>query len=439
MKTNVRIVAPPLRKGTSQMIQDTSSMDRQVVVARTPRTMILIAVAGAAVLILAALLFPSIRRWARAEKAVDATSLRFGVVSRGDLLRDVSVQGRVVASLHPTLFSAGQGIVSLRTKAGSQVRQGDVLATIDSKELQSALEQARAQLLSIRAELDRQKIVARQSQLRARQSVDLLGLRLEAAKRNLVRNETTFREGLSNKADYESAQDGVRIAQMELEQARKELDLSRETLSFEIQTREQQVISQQSVAADLTKRVDELTIRAPFDGMVASVAVQDRDAVAPNQAVLTVVNLSSLELEIALPEEYAGETAIGTPATIAFNGREYQGKVTAVSPEVVANQVAATVAFTEQPEGLKQNQRLTTRLVFESKKDVLKVARGAFVDTTGGRSAFVVDGKMATRRAISLGVTSASEVEVLSGLSVGDTIVVSDTSAFGDATTVLLR
>jgi HlyD family secretion protein len=421
------------------MIQDTSSMDRPVVATRTPRTLVITIIAVAALLILAAVLFPSVRRWASAEKAVDATTLRFGTVTRGDLLRDVSVQGRVVASLHPTLFSSGQGIVSLRTKAGAQVRRGDVLATVDAKELQSALEQARAQLLSIRAELERQKIVARQSQLRARQSVDLLSLRLEAAKRGLARNETTFHEGLSNKTDYESAQDNVRIAQMELAQAGKELDLSRETLSFEMQTREQQVISQQSVVADLAKRVDDLTIRAPFDGMVAAVAVQDRDAVAPNQAVLTVVNLSSLELEIALPEEYAGETAIDTPAKIAFNGREYDGRVIAVSPEVQANQVAATVAFTEQPVGLKQNQRLTTRLVFESKKNVLKVARGAFVEATGGRSAYVVDGKMATRRPISLGVTSASEVEVVDGLAPGETIVVSDTSAFGDAKTVLLR
>ncbi|HYC58266.1 MAG TPA: efflux RND transporter periplasmic adaptor subunit [Thermoanaerobaculia bacterium] len=421
------------------MIQDTSSMDRHIVVARRPRTTMLILAGAVALLVVAAILFPSVRRWARAEKAVDASSLRFAVVTRGELLRDVSVQGRVVASLSPTLFSAGQGIVTLRTRAGTQVRRGDVLATIDSKELYSALEQARAQLLSMRAELERQKIVARQSQLRARQNVDLLGLRLEAAKRNLTRNETMFREGLSNKSDYESAQDGVRTAQMELEQARKELDLSRETLSFEVQTREQQVVSQQSVTADLTKRVDELTIRAPFDGMVASVAVQNSDAVAANQAVLTIVNLDSLELEIALPEEYAGETAIGTPATIAFAGRDYQGKVTAVSPEVIANQVAATVAFTEQPAGLKQNQRLTTRLVFESKKDVLKVARGAFVDTTGGRSAYVVDGKMATKRAIALGATSSSEVEVLSGLSAGETIVVSDTSTFANVNTVLLR
>lgn len=422
------------------MIQDTSSMDRPLAGPRVSKTVMLLGIGGAAVLILAIVLFPSIRRWMRAERSVDASSLRYAVVTRGDLMRDISVQGRVVASLHPTLFSPGQGIVSLQTKAGAQVQKGAVLATIDSKELQSAYEQARAQLLSMRAESERQKILARQAALRARQQVDLLALRLQAARRGLERNERTFKEGLSNKADFESAQDAVRIAEMELVQATRELDLSRETNSFEIQTREQQVISQESVAADLAKRVDELTIRAPFDGMVASVQVQDRDAVAPNQAVVTVVNLSSLEMEVALPEEYAGETAIGTPATISFNGRDYQGRVTAVSPEVVANQVAATVTFVGgQPPGLKQSQRLTTRLVFESKKNVLKVARGSFVESTGGRTAWVVDGDMATARAITLGATSASEVEVLKGLEAGDRIIVSDTTAFGDVKTVLLR
>lgn len=415
-------------------------MDRPVDAGRSPKKLALIA-GGALLLVVAAIfLVPAIRRWTRAERAVDATTVRIATVTRGDLLRDITVQGRVVAALHPTLFSPGQGLVTLHTKAGAQVRRGDVLATVDSKELQSANEQARAQLLSIRAELERQKILSRQAAQRARQQVDLLTLRLEAARRELARNERMFNEGLSNKADYEAAQDAVRTAEMELAQSRRELDLSRETTSFEVQTREQQVISQQSVAADLAKRVGELTIRAPFDGMVASVAVRDSDAVAPNQAVLTVVNLSSLELEIALPEEYAGETSIGTPATIAFNGREYQGKVMSISPEVVANQVAATVSFVGGlPPGLKQNQRLTTRLVFETKKDVLKVARGSFVDASGGRTAWVVDGEMATLREIALGATSASEVEVLKGLELGDRIIVSDTSAFGDSKTVLLR
>jgi HlyD family secretion protein len=421
------------------MIHNTSSMDRPVAASRNPRMIAMIA-AGVVLLVLAVVMFPALRRWVRAEKSVDAKNVRYATVTRGDLLRDLSVQGRIVASLSPTLFSPGQGIVSLRVKAGANVKQGDVLATIDSKELQAALDQAQSQLLSGRAELNRQMIVTRQTQLRAGQQVELLTLRVAAAKRQLERVETTFREGLSNKADYETAQDNVRIAAMELEQAKSELGLSRETLGFEVATREQQVRRQASVAAELQKRVDDLTIRAPFDGMVATVAVQDRDAVAPNQGILTVVNLSSLELEIGLPEEYANETAIGTRATISFLGRDYPGKVMAISPEVVNSQVVATVAFDgEQPAGLKQNQRLNTRLTFESKRNVVKVARGAFLDAEGGRAAYVVDGKMATRRVIETGATSVGEVEIIKGLNEGETIVVSDTGQFEDAKNVMLR
>jgi HlyD family secretion protein len=200
------------------------------------------------------------------------------------------------------------------------------------------------------------------------------------------------------------------------------------------------VLRQQSVAGELQKRVTDLTIRAPFDGMVASVAVQDRDAVAPNQAILAVVNLSLLELEIGLPEEYANETAIGTPAQITFLGRDYPGRVTAIAPEVVNSQLVATVAFEgEQPQGLRQNQRLTTRLTFESKRNVLKVARGPFLEAEGGRAAYVVDGKTAMRRDIVVGASSIGEVEIVNGLKEGETIVVSDTSAFEDAKNVMLR
>lgn len=420
------------------MIQNSSSMDHPVAAQRNPRVLAIAALV--AVILGLAILSPAILRWTRAERAVDATSMRYAQVTRGDLLRDISLQGRVIASLSPTLYSPGQGIVSLRTRAGSTVKQGDVLAVIDSKELQSGFDQARSQLTSSRAELDRQKIITRQTQLRAQQQVDLLTLRLAAARRQLERVERTFNEGLSNKADYETAQDNVRIAEMELSQAKSELGLSRETLGFEMATREEQVRRQQSVAGELEKRVNDLTIRAPFDGMVAAITVQDRDAVAPNQPVLTVVNLSSLEVEIGLPEEYANETTVGTPATITFLDREYPGHVTRISPEVTESVVNATVAFDgAQPEGLKQNQRLTTRLTFESKKNVLKVARGAYLESEGGRAAYVVSDKMATRRAITTGASSVSEIEILSGLKEGESIVLSDTTPFQHAKTVMLR
>ena len=82
---------------------------------------------------------------------------------------------------------------------------------------------------------------------------------------------------------------------------------------------------------------------------------------------------------------------------------------------------------------------MTTRLTFESKRDVLKVTRGAFVSSGNGRIAYVVDGKMATRRDIETGVSSVGEVEIVRGLNEGETIVISDTSHFQDARNVMLR
>jgi HlyD family secretion protein len=86
------------------MIENTSSMDRQVVT-RSPRVPLAIAIAGAVVVVILIVSFPVLRRWWRAERSVDATMLRIGTVTRGDLQRDLSVQARVVAALHPTLFS----------------------------------------------------------------------------------------------------------------------------------------------------------------------------------------------------------------------------------------------------------------------------------------------------------------------------------------------
>lgn len=425
------------------VIEDTSSMDKPVAAGfRNSKAARSTAVALGAILVLAIVFFPAFQRWSRADRAVDAATLRFGTVTRGDLRRELSVQARVVAAQHPTLTSPAQGVVGVRTRAGAAVAQGDVLAVIDSIELRSALTQAQSLLASMQTDLDRQKIVSRQAGLRANQAIELLSLRLDAAKRNLVRYETTFREGLSNKTDYETAQDSVRIAQMELDQARRQSALENETLAFDVHSREQAVRRQLAATDELRRKVDELTVRAPFDGIVASVVVEDGNTVGPNQPVVSVVNLSSLELELALPEEYAAETAIGTVAAVQVAAREYRGRVTAISPEVVSGQVAAIVAFDEvRPPGLKQNQRVTTRLVFESKRSVLKVPRGAFLEAGGGRHAYVVDesADLATRRAIVVGSTSLGEVEIVDGLEAGERIIVSDTSTFEGANAVLLR
>jgi len=409
------------------MIPGTSAMDKPIEQARgmTPRRWAMIAGAAALVLALVAMA-PAARRWARADRAVDANRLRVADVVRGDLERDVSAQGRIVAALHPTLFSPAQGIVALDVKAGSAVKQGQLLARVDSPELQSRLVQERSTLASLQSDLGRQEIAARQA-------VDVLTMRLAAAHRGRDRAEALFKEGLLNKVDQEKAVDDLAEATLSLKNAK-------ETAQLEVGNRRLAVARQQSIVTEMQRLVAGLAVTAPFDGMVATVNVQDRDAVAQNQALLTVVNLSAFEVEFDIPENYASDMAMGTQAEILYEGKTYPGRVTAVSPEIRDSQVRGTVVFDgETPPGLRQSQRVSVRMVLERRAAVVKTARGPFLESGGGRHAYIVENGVAVKREIQVGAVSVSEVEITKGVNPGERIVVSDTSVFEGARTVLIR
>jgi HlyD family secretion protein len=107
---------------------------------------------------------------------------------------------------------------------------------------------------------------------------------------------------------------------------------------------------------------------------------------------------------------------------------------------VVRNQVLARVRFDgAQPPGLRQNQRLTARVLIEEKPNVVLLPRGSFVENEGGRAAYVMDGDVAVRRPIQLGGTSVSAVEILSGLQPGERVVIAGTDAFDDAERVSIN
>ncbi|MDP2285699.1 MAG: efflux transporter periplasmic adaptor subunit, partial [Pseudohongiella sp.] len=112
----------------------------------------------------------------------------------------------------------------------------------------------------------------------------------------------------------------------------------------------------------------------------------------------------------------------------------------AVSPEIIDNQVTGRLRFADAvPDGLRQNQRLTTRILLEEKQNVLMVQRGQFVDSGNGRVAYVLRDGMAHRTAIEIGASSLTYLEILNGLQAGDTIVVSSTDTFNNADTVLIN
>ena len=143
---------------------------------------------------------------------------------------------------------------------------------------------------------------------------------------------------------------------------------------------------------------------------------------------------------MAVAENLADEVTPGTPAVITIGAETFGGSVVGISPEVEGSRVKGRVAFVgEIPGGLKQNQRVSVRVVLETRPDVLTVPRGPWLEASNGRHVYVVSDGMAEMRAVEVGATSISEVEIVSGLDLGDEIVISDTTRFEGARRVLVR
>jgi HlyD family secretion protein len=383
---------------------------------------------------------PVVTRWANATVTVPIERLRLASVTRGDLVRDVSVQGRVVAAVSPTLYAPAAGSITLEVDAGAAVEQGQILAVIDSPELDNELEQAYSSLQQQTVELERQRIESRQLALEKRKAADLAEVALVAAEREKRRADQANRVKVISVIDYEKAQDDLRNAQLAYEHARADADLFDERLEFELRASQLAVQRQQLLVDELRRQVDALSIHSPVNGVVGDLLVDQKAAVSRDTPVLSVVDLSRFEIDAQIPESYADDLGLGMVAEILVGGTKYAGSVVAVSPEIIDNQVSSRIRFDgDMPPNIRQNQRLTTRILLEERPDVLMLARGQFLDSGGGRVAYVFDGEsLLQRRPITVGARSLSAVEIASGLKEGESVVISGIDAFRGADTVLV-
>jgi HlyD family secretion protein len=421
------------------MIPDTSGQD--VVVERKPRRRVARALvyAGVAAVALGAVGVLA-WSWKDTTQSVSASRLRIATVTRGTLVRDAAVNGRVVAAVSPTLFAPAAGAVTLKVSAGDTVKRGDVVAEIDSPDLTDQLKREQATFEQMEAELGRARIVARKQKLLAQRDADTAEIERISAQRVYERIEKAGVAGVVAKNDFMKAEDALRSAQIRSRHAAEAAQLEGEDVVLELRTKDSQLTRQRLALEYAKRRVDELKVRAPVDGFIGSLTVANRSVVPANAPLMTLVDLSVLEVELEIPETYAADLGIGMPAEITTPDGKAMGKLSALSPEVVRNQVLARVRFTgAQPSNLRQSQRVSARLLIEEKANVLTLPRGPFVETGGGRFAYVVEGNVAERRPIRVGATSVSAVEIQDGVKEGDKVVVAGADAFDNAERVSIN
>lgn len=423
------------------MIKDTSDQDVSIAPQQNKAKRLLII--SITLLLLIAFVWqiaPAAKHWSQAQKSVSLDRVRIATITRGDFVRDISVLGRVVAAVRPTVYSPADGTISLEVEAGHEVRKGQVLAELDSPELTNQLFQQQSILERLESSLERQKIQAKKQQLIDQKAVDLANIKLTTAKREKRRADLGYEKNVINQIDFEKAQDELENASLQYKHAVQDAELNTESLAFESKSIALDLQQQTLYVTELQRRVDGLTIISPVSGIVGNLSTDNKTFLTKNQPILMVVDLTNYEIEIDIPESYADDLAIGMSVDVSFEQQKFSARLVTISPEILNNQVTGRVRFIDEiPEKLRQNQRLSTQIILEHKSDVLQVKRGQFLDSSGGKFAYKIKDGIALKTPISIGARSLSHIELLSGLQENDQIIISNTDLFNSAQQVLLN
>ena len=454
------------------MIRDTSSQDTPLAPTKRGRRRLVVAGIAVAVLALAAAA-PQARRLLGAPNSVSADRLGIDDVTRGPFVRDVQAEGKVVAAFSPTLFAPAAGAVTLQVHAGDSVKKGQVLATIASPELAARLAQEIAAADNLQTETLRAQVDASEQRLGLQGVRENAAIDVKAAETDLQRQQRAFDAGAAAGMQVDHAKDALEKARIALAHAEANLHSKDDSLKFEVRSHEQAHARQALLVADLRRQLDELAVRSPVDGQVGQLFVAERASVARDAQLLSVIDLSKFEVQMKVAESFARDLAVGMPGEISGNGQTWKGRVSAISPEVVNNEVAARLRFDDpsvesgalpepvsarppganrlSPSGaasgsepgpsllqLRQNQRLGVRVLLDRRSDVLSLRAGSFVDESGGAYAYLVRDGGAARTPVRLGARSVDRVEVLSGLKAGDRVVVSGAENFHGAPSVAI-
>ncbi len=274
---------------------------------------------------------------------------------------------------------------------GDAVRAGDLLAQIEDDELQQQLQQSEAAL-----DVNRAMVQQRELELRNQEV-------------NVERARGLHESGLTSAEDLEQAQTRYDVARAQLNLARAQL------------------VQSEASDRELRIRLDQMSITAPMNGFVGRRWMDPGALVSSNTPIVTIVNLTTLELVAAVAERDIVKVesgALGTVYVDALPGEEFAGRVARISPLLDAQTRTAQVEIVVPNPDYRLRAEMFARveLSLGSNREALRIPRQALVVRGEDEGVFVLRDDVAYFTEIETGLSEADWIEITSGLNPGDTV-----------------
>lgn len=386
-------------------------------------------------LALVAATFIGIRVWhlQPAAPTVDRASLWVDTVKRGAMVRQVRGPGTLVPEEVRWIPATTMGRVErIVLRPGTAVDAGTVILELSNPALQQEFEEAALKLRAADASLANLRAQLANEAL-AQEGV-VAGIEADHQKATLQANinrQLADKGLVSTLVVQQSALDAQQLADR-LTIARKQSDGRTQAAAARLAVQQAEVDQARAVVVLRQRQVDELHVRAGIAGVLQVVPIEVGQQVAPGTNLARVADPGRLKAELKIAETQAKDVQIGQRVSVDTRNGLVDGTVSRIDPSVQNGTVTVDVALSgDLPKGARPDLTVDGTIELERLPDVMFVGRPAFIQEQGTIGLFRLqpDGD-ASRVQVSLGRSSVNNVEVVSGLQVGDQVVLSDMSSW---------
>jgi HlyD family secretion protein len=400
--------------------------------------------AGCGIMALAAMAF-FVTRLKPASPEVDRATVWTDVVKRGPLLRQVRGPGTLVPRedkirLIPAETEAT--VVRLRVLPGAKVEPDTILMDLVDPQLQQELLDAQLQLKGAEADYINTRAKVQSDLMDQKAAAATVGADHHQAQLQAQTDKSLYDLGVISGLTYSASKGKAEELTIRNDLEKQRLTLNEKAIETQLSVQQTKVDQAKALLGLKQKQLDALNVRAGISGVLAELPHQVGEHVAPGTTLAKVVQLDQLKASLKIAETQARDIQIGQPAEIDTHNGVIDGKVMRIDPAVLNGTVTVDVEIAGAlPQGARPDLSVDGTIDLDRMSDVLYVGRPAFGNENSTISLFKLsaDGKTAVRVPVKVGRASVNSIQVLEGLQVGDTVILSDMSRWDNTDKIRLN
>jgi HlyD family secretion protein len=373
---------------------------------------------------------------------LDKSLIVTAVAETGSLEAAINASGQVVPKYEQVITSPIQtNILSIYHKAGEKVKKGDQIIKLNKEFLLLSYEKLKDELELQKIKKLKQEINLKNGNYEKEINLSIKELNTRYNEAKCKRQEQLFKIGGTTVESLEEAMLNLEISRKDKENLKTQIDNQVKLQQAELDELDLAIRIGEKNLRQIERQLELSDVIAQGDGIITWINEKNGAAVSAGEKIASVADISSFQIEASVSDIHASKLYIGAPVKIKINDTLLRGYIISINPVVSNGIINFRVALSDGSNTvLRPNLRVEVYVITSVKKNIVRVKNGSFFNGTADQTVFIINkNNYAERRRVEFGESDYDYVEIKSGISPGETVIISDMVSYENLSKIKIK